>query len=145
MAKWLVQAFQWHEMYCHDLEVMSSNPSRVELRVHCTFVLSRTWIKKINNVRVYTLYVGVSSVDCTVKPLVLEHTLLQSHFLWGECSAFLQLEPIITIQPFICSTRHPPLLGEQRQHRVKSLSGTFTCMANGRNRTPDLLILNLMP
>ena len=26
MAKWLEQASQWHEMYCHDLEVMSSNP-----------------------------------------------------------------------------------------------------------------------
>ena len=23
MAKWLEQASQWHEMYCHDLEVMS--------------------------------------------------------------------------------------------------------------------------
>ena len=26
------------EMYCHDLEVMSSNPSRVELGVHSTSV-----------------------------------------------------------------------------------------------------------
>ena len=24
MAEWLEQAFQWHEMYCHDLEVTSS-------------------------------------------------------------------------------------------------------------------------
>ena len=31
MAKWLEQASQWHEMYCHDLGVMSSNPGRVEL------------------------------------------------------------------------------------------------------------------
>ena len=28
MAKWLEQASQSHEMYCHDLEVMSSNPGR---------------------------------------------------------------------------------------------------------------------
>ena len=31
MAEWLQQASQWHEMYYHDLEVMSSNPGRVEL------------------------------------------------------------------------------------------------------------------
>ena len=29
-------------MFCHDLEVMSLNPSRVELGVHSTSVLSRT-------------------------------------------------------------------------------------------------------
>ena len=31
MVKGLEQASQSHEMYCHDLVVMSSNPSRVEL------------------------------------------------------------------------------------------------------------------
>ena len=31
MAKCLEQAFQWHEMYCYNLEVMSSNPGQVEL------------------------------------------------------------------------------------------------------------------
>ena len=45
MAKWLEQASQWHEMYCHDLEVMSSNPGRVELGVLGTSALSCTWIK----------------------------------------------------------------------------------------------------
>ena len=30
MAKWSEQASQLDEMYCHDLEVMSSNPSQVE-------------------------------------------------------------------------------------------------------------------
>ena len=45
MAKWLEQASQWHEMYCHDLEVMSLNPGQVELGVLGTSVLSRTWIK----------------------------------------------------------------------------------------------------
>ena len=34
-------------MYCHDLEVMSSNPSLVELGVLSTSVLSRTWSKDI--------------------------------------------------------------------------------------------------
>ena len=50
MAKWLEQASQWHEMYRHDLEVMSSNPARLEAWVElgvCSTVLSRTWAKHI--------------------------------------------------------------------------------------------------
>ena len=45
MAKWLEQVSQWHVMYCHDLEVMSSNPSRVELWVlgPSVPIASRTW------------------------------------------------------------------------------------------------------
>ena len=39
MVEWLEQVSQLHEMYCHDLEVMSSNPGRVELVVHSTSVL----------------------------------------------------------------------------------------------------------
>ena len=42
MVEWLEQASQSHGMYCHDLEVMSSNPSQVELGVRSTSVLSRT-------------------------------------------------------------------------------------------------------
>ena len=49
MAKWLEEASQWHEVYCHDLEVMSSNPSRVELGVRSTSVPSRTWTKHSHN------------------------------------------------------------------------------------------------
>ena len=49
MAEWLEQASQWHEMYCHDLEVMSSNPSRVELGVRKPSVISRTWTKHLNH------------------------------------------------------------------------------------------------
>ena len=47
MAEWLEQASQQHEMCCHDLEVMSSNPGRVELGVISTSVLSRTRTKNI--------------------------------------------------------------------------------------------------
>ena len=36
MAGWLEQ---WHEMFCHGLEVMSSNPDGVELGVSSTAVL----------------------------------------------------------------------------------------------------------
>ena len=34
MAKWLEQASQWHEMYCYDLEVMTSNLSLGKFGVH---------------------------------------------------------------------------------------------------------------
>ena len=40
MAKWLEQAFQWCEMHCYDIEVMSSNPGRAELGVRSTSVAS---------------------------------------------------------------------------------------------------------
>ena len=40
MAEWLEQVSQWHGMYCHDLEVMSSNPDQVKLGVRSTSVLS---------------------------------------------------------------------------------------------------------
>ena len=42
MAEWLEQVAQCHEMCCHDLEVMSSNPGLVELGVPSTSVLSHT-------------------------------------------------------------------------------------------------------
>ena len=32
-SEWLEQASLWHEIYCHDLEVMTSNPAWVELGV----------------------------------------------------------------------------------------------------------------
>ena len=47
MAYWLEQASQWHEVYCHDLEVVSSNPGRVEPGVRSTSVPSRTWTQQI--------------------------------------------------------------------------------------------------
>ena len=55
MAEWLEQASQWNEMYCHDLEVMSSNPSWVELGVRSTSVLSHTWTKHMYGLT-YSLY-----------------------------------------------------------------------------------------
>ena len=38
MAMWLEQTSQWHELLCHDLEVMSSNSGPVELGVRSTSV-----------------------------------------------------------------------------------------------------------
>ena len=52
MAEWLEKVSQQHEIYSHDLEVMSSNPNQVELRMHSTseqVVLEpqKTWWKKV--------------------------------------------------------------------------------------------------
>ena len=49
MAKWLEQASYRHEKCCHDLEVMSLNPSQVELGVLGTSVLNPTLIKISSN------------------------------------------------------------------------------------------------
>ena len=46
MAEWLEQASQRHEIYCHDLEIMSSSPGQVDFGVHSTSVQSRTWTQK---------------------------------------------------------------------------------------------------
>ena len=50
MTEWLAETSQWHEMYCHNVEVMSSNPGRVELEVHSTSVLSCTLTNYISTV-----------------------------------------------------------------------------------------------
>ena len=54
MAEGLEQTCQWHEIYCHDLEVMSLNPGSAELGLHSTSVLSRTWTK--NNITTVTTH-----------------------------------------------------------------------------------------
>ena len=47
MAGWLEEASQWHEMYCHDLKVMSSNLGWVEPGVCSTSVnLSKSCLNK---------------------------------------------------------------------------------------------------
>ena len=47
MVDWLEQASQIHEMYCHCLEVMNSNPGWVELGMCNASALSHTWTKNI--------------------------------------------------------------------------------------------------
>ena len=57
-------------------------------------------------------------------PLVIELSLIRSHLLWGEFSAFLQLIPLTNVQ--FRSTRYPSLLGGQRQYGMRSLPDTST-------------------
>ena len=60
-----------------------------------------------------------SSTTCTITPLILEHTLLRYHLVWGEFSTSS------AIQCFY-STRYPLLLGGQMQHGMRSLPHTST-------------------
>ena len=70
MVEWLEQASQWHEMYCHVLEIMSSNPSRVELALHSIWLkqyfischMKRDWVE----LRCYVLV--FSGIDFYLKP-----------------------------------------------------------------------------
>ena len=64
MAEWLEQASQWHDMYCHDLAVMSSNPGHVELGVRSTSALSRTWSKNI--LSFFTFRYAGNNTNCQI-------------------------------------------------------------------------------
>ena len=83
MAKWLEQASQWHDIYSHDLEVMSLKPGRVELGVLGTSVLSHTWIK----IKLVLSYLILDSSTTLCRQQVEENVyfyspwLVSSHFL----------------------------------------------------------------
>ena len=87
MTKWLEQVSQWHEMYCHDLEVMSSNPGRVECGVHSTSVLVVFEQKYLCNTRwllQHILYFLEYSLGLKLKPSypskLIESTVIKSWF-----------------------------------------------------------------
>ena len=63
----------------------------------------------------------VSSAGFT--PLVLELSLIRSHLLGGEFSAFSAANAIHN-SPIFRSTRYPLLLGGQRQYGMRSLPDT---------------------
>ena len=69
MAEWLEQASELHEIYCDDLKVMSSNPSRGELGVYSIFILSCTWTENSH------LIFGVIKFTHQMQNLVLLHYL----------------------------------------------------------------------
>ena len=50
-CKLIEQAYQWHQIYCHDLEVVSSNPGWVELGVYGTSVIKFALEPKISSCR----------------------------------------------------------------------------------------------
>ena len=75
MAKWLEQASQLHEMYCHDLDVMKSNLTQVKLGVRSISVLSRTWTKNKNTILYCSQakYIEHCHDLCCVRSLLFEY------------------------------------------------------------------------
>ena len=132
MAEWLEQVPQWHEMYCHDLEVMSWNPGKVELWVHSPSVLSCTWTK----------YILVSSVDYNLHPG------------FGTRS-FTVSSPLGRIQCIFCSWSHVlqfctfcmtvPTAGCTEGSMEWAVYPTHLHATISGNWTPDLLILSPIP
>ena len=109
MAEWLEWASQWHETYCHDLEVKSSNPSWVKLGVHSTSVLSHTWTKQWNILDVLKSKRKVLSLHIThwntVNILMFEihlclHKGLQLRSLW-HCIMLYDFK-VVGIKQYIC-------------------------------------------
>ena len=60
MAEWLEQVSQGHDVWCQDLEVMSSNLGQAELGVSSTSALSRTWTKNNSTVSNAQQGLGIS-------------------------------------------------------------------------------------
>ena len=85
MAEWLEQASQWHEVYCHDLEVMSSNPVTDGRVVRAG--VSVTW-----NVLSWSgghEFEGVHSAFCpTCKSYLIQ--IYQHHIWWITCLMSVQ-------------------------------------------------------
>ena len=90
IAKWLKQASHWHEMYCHDLEFMSSNPGRAELGLHSSSVLCRTWSKNITTLSWsmlrHTLFIATHCKICIKgnhpEPAPIPKNILKQHFYY---------------------------------------------------------------
>ena len=82
------------------------------------------------NVYVYSLDIPFSRVQQTAQftPLVSELTLIRSHLLWGEFSAFSAANDISQCHftfhnsPFFRSTRYPSLLGGQRRSGMRGFA-----------------------
>ena len=87
MVTWLEQA--WHEVYCHDLEVMNSIPSWVELGVCSSSVLSRTWIKSAGYEKLNSqLFVLVQSLALLMLYSVVFSPLFPQIFPTAFCPYF---------------------------------------------------------
>ena len=87
MTKWLEQASQWHEMYCHDLEVVSSDPIWIELGVRSTSIQSRAWSKNIyiyDKINQYcNTYILTHLLTC-MQLLMFHHTI--THIYYFKCT-----------------------------------------------------------
>ena len=81
------------------------------------------------NVEVYSLKSPWVQQTLQFTPLVLELSLIRSHLLWGEFSAFSAADAIHNFSNFH-STRYPSLLGGQRRHGMRGFAQHLYTLIN---------------
>ena len=81
------------------------------------------------NVEVYSLKSPWVQQTLQFTPLVLELSLIRSHLLRGEFSAFSAADVIHNFSNFR-STRHPSLLGGQRRHGMRGFAQHLYTLIN---------------
>ena len=92
MAYWLEKASQWHEVYCHDLEVFSSNPDWDKLgsNLGCVVLLFQVVLEL--NINSWTLLIHLhfprlTIFDCSTCSTTLDqHIVLSISILSSSCS-----------------------------------------------------------
>ena len=85
---------------------------------------SKTFHFRVNvnvNVEVYSMKSLWVQQTLQFTPLVLELSLIRSHLLWGEFSAFSAADAIHNFSNFR-STRYPSLLGRQRRYGMRGFA-----------------------
>ena len=88
------------------------------------------WDVNVNvNVEVYSLKSPWVQQTLQFTPLVLELSLVQSHLLWGEFSAFSAADAIHNFSNFR-STRYPSLLCGQRWHGMRGFAQHLYTLIN---------------
>ena len=98
------------------------------------FIITGLWtllsLLNVNvNVEVYSLKCPWVQQTLQFTPLVLELSLIRSHLLWGEFSAFSAADAIHNFSSF-CSTRYPSLLGGQRRHDMRGFAQHLYTLIN---------------
>ena len=109
-------------------------------------MLLDNWYMVLNvnvNVEVYSLKSPWVQQTLQFTPLVLELSLIRSHLLWGEFSAFSATDAIHNFSNFH-STRYPSLLGGQRRYGVRGFAQHLYTSINF-GELGNWLIYNVLP
>ena len=112
-----------------------------EFHVPCSWVdYQDTWVLEMF---MFIVWCPLSSADFTITPLVLELSLIRSHFLWGEFSACSAANVIHNVQIFVPPGTHHWQLG--RGSMKWEVYPTLPHMTSSGNQTLDLLLLSPTP
>ena len=101
------------------------------------------WSNKCNCVYVYSLISPWAQQTSQFTPLSLENSLIRSHLLWGQFSAFSTANAIHNSPIFVPPGTHHCWVGKGSMEWEVCL--TLLHLTSGGNQTPDILILNPTP